>query len=155
MAHFAIWAIWATWTNNKRRERGSKMIENLKKIQTRFGYLSGSSPLDMLDKINELVDAVNEQQLRLNNIMCWLAAQEHKEKPAEEPAEEPADHYEEQTKWIGKLCRFWENNEKEDARIGILSDIITSGRYLPKNATCSFENCEPVSPDDDIIYKKD
>lgn len=34
------------------------MIEKLKKKQTRFGYLSEISSLDMVDKINELVDAV-------------------------------------------------------------------------------------------------
>lgn len=39
-----------------------KLIEKLKKKQTKFGFLSESSPLDMLDKINELVDAVNHIQ---------------------------------------------------------------------------------------------
>lgn len=38
------------------------MIEKLKKKQTRFGYLSEISSLDMVDKINELVDAVNHIQ---------------------------------------------------------------------------------------------
>ena len=38
------------------------MIKKLKKKQTRFGYVSEYSPLDIIDKINELVDAVNELQ---------------------------------------------------------------------------------------------
>ena len=59
----------------------------------------------IINKINELVGIVNEQQLRVDNIMCWLTAQEQKEKPA--------DPYAEQRKWIGKLCRFRDNDADE------------------------------------------
>ena len=48
---------------------------------------------DCMDKINELIDAVNALQSRLDS--------------STEP-EIPADPYAEQRKWIGKLCWFWD-----------------------------------------------
>jgi hypothetical protein len=102
-------------------------------------------------KINELVDAVNEQQQQLNNHMCRLVALEHTEEPAEELVVPCEEHIE----WIGKLCKFWDF--AEFPVYGILDDanIGNSGYpYKIKNGTF-YQNCEPVSPEDDIIYKKD
>ncbi len=74
------------------------------------------------------------------------------------PKKEPADPYAEQRKWIGKLCWFWDD-EKEEKVCGILttidSDCGLSDMCPYWNGTTSnwFEHCEPVKPDDDIIYK--
>lgn len=64
------------------------MIEKLKKKQTKFGYLSEASPLDILDKINELVDAVNE----LTNCVGQLGV-EFTNEETKEPADPYAEHY--------------------------------------------------------------
>lgn len=62
MEHFAFWAIWATWINNQRRERGSKMIEKI----TNQNQIARHK---LAEKINELVDAVNELQNRSSNTL--------------------------------------------------------------------------------------
>lgn len=125
------------------------MIEKLKpEINELFGMecpIYNSQAL--LDTVNQLVDAVNEQQLRLDNFKCWLVALEHKEKPAEEPA----DSYAEQRKWIGKLCKFWDD-DPNDYVFDKLKEITFAGCYI-KESGFLYEHCEPVKPDDDVIYK--
>ena len=70
----------------------------------------------------------------------------------------PVDKFTEQRKWVRKLCWFWDD-EKEEKVCGILttidSDCGLSDRCPYWNDTTSnwFEHCEPVKPDDDIIYK--
>ena len=70
---------------------------------------------------------------------------------------EPADPYAEQRKWVGKICRFWNDDESlEDSTYGELVNIFDA-----PHEDCPFqcgygewyEHCEPVKPDDDIIYK--
>lgn len=97
-------------------------------------------------KINELVDAVNSLRDDCNLLMGYIA-------PEAKCEAEPADPYAEQRKWIGKLCRFWDS-DKDIARIGILSDI-QRGMYFIKQTSMAYGNCEPVKPDDDIIYKEE
>lgn len=62
------------------------------------------------------------------------------------------DPYTEQRKWIGKLCWFWDNQE-EYKFVGILGEISDNGTYFQKGGIVSYLNCEPIKPDDDIIYK--
>lgn len=107
-------------------------------------------------KINELVDAVNNQQIQLNNHECRLLDLHSRITALEDPTyhEEPADPYAEQKKWIGCLCRFW--NFKDGAvDIGILKAIDNLKPTIPyiNDIDCSYAFCEPVKPDDDIIYK--
>lgn len=101
---------------------------------------------DCINKINELVDAVNVLQESMDLVQSTLV---------EEP--EPADPYAEQRKWIGKICRFWNDDESlEDSTYGELVNIFDA-----PHEDCPFqcgygewyEHCEPVKPDDDIIYK--
>lgn len=69
---------------------------------------------------------------------------------------EPADPYAEQKKWIGCICRFWNDESLEDSMYGELVNIAD----VP-HEKCPFQcgygewyaYCEPVKPDDDIIYK--
>ena len=108
-------------------------------------------------KINELVDAVNSIVSVQEKLIDSRFVVETKH-------ETPVAPYAEQRKWIGKLCRFWNKTEYTDDLYGFLTDIVPTNKYKPednyfvpfKDEFGSFyEHCEPVKPDDDIIYKGD
>lgn len=114
----------------------------IKKFQ--FQELSGiESRLAVVLKINELVDAVNALQSG------------DKTEP-----ETSTDSYVEQRKWIGKLCRFWDHPDAPRC-IDILAKIDDEHRYGPFGASCTkdtenvifFKHCEPITADDELIYK--
>lgn len=113
------------------------MIEKLKARKRDDGFLEPATPSDIHWKINELVDAVN-------GILDYA--------PLEMAMKvEPADPYAEQRRWIGKLCRVEIGGEY---RYGILKDVSASHPTHPFNVGgLFFRVCEPVKPDDDIIYK--
>lgn len=100
------------------------------------------------EKINELVNAVNKLDALLD--LTNTAIQELKKT-------EPADPYAEQRKWIGKLCRFWDDDAfitSKDWAYGMLTSIDKGMQYqYCCNEISNFKHCEPVKPDDDIIYK--
>ena len=119
-------------------------------------------------KLNELVDAVNKLETMAKNTNTVLESlvqennihekqiDELQMKLEPEKCETPADPYAEQRKWIGKLCRFWDEKEEEkvfgilttiDSDCG-LSDMCPYWNDTTKNW---FKHCEPVK--DDIIYK--
>lgn len=117
------------------------------------------------EKINELVDVVNKLQLvedvmfnridMLNNAICDIRNRiSALDDPTYHEAEpEPADPYAEQRKWIGKLCKFWDY-DGEEKWFSILEHIDKNSPY----SYCAsddwwYKHCEPVKPDDDIIYK--
>lgn len=160
---------------------------------------------EFLDKINELVDAVNElhteaennarirathesnintNKKKINNIetqtdvifnridMLNFAILDLHTPDGENKAinnikkqtkkTEPADPYAEQRKWLGKLCKFWNNGDKpEDYVYGIFYNIFD--RYPECPEDCPFqcgngewyEYCEPVKPNDNVIYNGD
>ena len=105
----------------------------------------------IINKINELVDAVNYHQK-------WLSEIQRDKDTQNISIENVQDKFSEQRKWIGKLCWFWDD-EKEEKVCGILttidSDCGLSDMCPYWNGTTSnwFEHCEPVKPDDTIIYK--
>ncbi len=131
---------------------------------------------DLKYTVNQLVDAVNaiqkEREAERFEIQEWIGILEavrksvnvHEKQIDElqmklepEKCETPADPYAEQRKWIGKLCKFWDNSdEPENCVYDILCNIFDS-----HHEDCPFqcgngewyEYCEPVKPDDDIIYK--
>ena len=124
-------------------------------------------------KINELVDAVNtiqkEREAERFEIQEWIGILEavresvniHEKQIDElqmkvepEKCEKPVDPYAKQRGWIGCLCRFWFDNKKQ-ADIGILGDIDEDEIHPYFNADLghNYKCCEPVKPDDDIIYK--
>lgn len=90
--------------------------------------------------INQLVDAVNELQKN-----ATISKMEKVE---------PADPYAEQRKCICKLCWFW-NDDKADKVIGILTGVFDEAdKPFERNINQTlYKHCEPVKPDDDIIYK--
>lgn len=93
--------------------------------------------LTMVKKHNELVDAVNE--LQKNPTISKM---------------ENVDPYAEQRKWIGKACWFWDGGAKTRA-FGKLNQVDTEYNDAPFQSNFGkwYEHCEPVKPDDDIIYK--
>ena len=107
----------------------------------------------LMRKINELVDAVNKLQKDYDNVCVWVGEQKLKT-----PVENVQDEFAEQRKWIGKLCKFWDD-EDEGYVYEILIDIEDDGSDYPykmtdddsENWTISYKHCEPVS--EDLIYK--
>lgn len=122
------------------------MIEKIKnKTGTYCGQTLPVRQDTIINKINELVDAVNE--LRKNATISKM-------EKVETPPENVQDKFAEQRRWIGKLCRFW--NFKDGAvDIGILKAVDNLKPTIPyiNDIDCSYAFCEPVKPDDDIIYK--
>ena len=100
-----------------------------------------------IEKINEIIDAVNQMQAQV------AILEEH----AHPTAKTPVDPYAEQRKWVGKLCRFWDDDAfvtSNDWAFGILTSIDKGMQFqYCCNENCNFKHCEPVKPDDDIIYK--
>lgn len=116
-------------------------------------------PEPVFDKINELVDAVNKLQKDYDNVCIWVGEQKLKKDTAEKPdvSKMKNNNNPNPYAWIGKLCRF-RKCEEQKWKYGILKDVIydTSGclvdiRYRIGNTEVC--ECEPVKPDDDIIYK--
>ena len=126
------------------------MIErfNLEKVNN-----PGEATLLAYAKLNELVDAVNELKENLKPI---LEERESGIKVYEEvmPNMKPADPYAEQRKWIGKLCRF-RDNDCDEWNYGILKSINNIECSFPFMDAESYEwaICEPVKTDNDIIFK--
>lgn len=129
------------------------------------------------EKINELVDAVNDLDglISLTNNAVQALAKENNihEKQIDElqmklepekcgiPDGDDAiqevihtDPYAEQRKWIGKICEFWDNDKTQTISYGVLTNIDTAfGVCYCCNDEYDYDNCQPVKPDDDIIYK--
>lgn len=111
---------------------------------------------DIFSKLNELVDAINdikkheEQHLDLLTQLNEMRLQNQKKT-------ELADPYAERRKWIGKLCKFWDDDAfitSKDWAFGMLTSIDKGMQYqYCCNENCNFKHCEPIKPDDDIIYK--
>lgn len=118
-------------------------------------------------KINEIIDAVNELQENQNTY--WTDIAEIKEElqtraenvqpDTKSRPENVQDKFAEQRKWIGKLCKFWDDSDKpENCVYDVLCNIFDS-----HHEDCPFqcgngewyEYCEPVKPDAPIIYKGD
>lgn len=116
----------------------------------------------LVRKINELVDAVNELQEMLkscDNQIGILAAQiaklQHDNSEKANYQENVQDKFAEQRKWIGCVCRFWFDNP-DNTVLDYLGKIQTGENgieYYGKETYDWFPHCEPVKPDDDIIYK--
>ena len=72
------------------------------------------------------------------------------------PESYKTDPYAEQHQWIGCVCRFWYDNPN-DTLLDYLDKIQTGKngvvQYYSKESGDWFPHCEPVKPDDDIIYK--
>lgn len=123
------------------------MIEKLK--QTIRGFddkPSMPTAIEFFNKINEIIELLNAIVVDVDGIKCVDGSKKT----------EPADPYAEQRKWIGCLCRFW-NFKDGEVDMGILKAIDNLKPTIPyiNDIDCSYAYCEPVKPDDSIIYKED
>lgn len=99
---------------------------------------------ELQDKINELIDAVNVLQAQV------AILEEHTHPTAKT---EPADPHAKQQEWVGKLCRFWDNDGDETC-FSILEHIDKNSPYMYcASGDWWYKHCKPVNPDSDIIYK--
>lgn len=123
-------------------------------------------------KINEVINVVNKQQDIIRQIGEWgskkgeclwcdTLTEFNPEKPLKETfvsidealkMGKKVDPYAEQRKWEGKLCWFWDEYP-EDKIVDVLSCIDISDKYPYVAHQVHYKHCEPVKPDDDIIYK--
>ena len=133
---------------------------------------------DFVDKINQLIDAVNtiqkEREAERFEIQEWIGILEAVRKSVNvherqidklqmklEPkkcktrSENVQDKFAQYRDWAGKLCRFW-NVDKDKAIYGILEEVKADWayRFQMKGENYLFDHCEPVKPDEDIIYKR-
>lgn len=91
------------------------MIEKIR--VTRSDNDLATKTLEAINKINELVDAVNE-------IMTWRFETDEDSDWYDDPKcrEQPSDPYAEQCKWIGKLC-WYKLCEGDTWKVGRLEKI--------------------------------
>lgn len=151
------------------------MIEKLK-LQIKESDLNNPEPFYaqerkackmLIDTVNQLVDAVNELQAVIPKI-------EKVEIPANNVADRmigcttlgipesyKIDLYAEQRRWIGKLCKFRDKDYKKDRwDYGLLQAVekaetahIWKTGCFKHNLGHWYDYCEPVKPDDPIVYK--
>lgn len=129
------------------------MIEKIKSpLDLKVGNYKGTEfdiiPADtfamVCRKINELIDTVNE----LTSYVGPLGVEFIEPKPAKNVQ---VDEIEQAEKWIGKLCWFSQLYGCHQ-HIAILKRISESGLYVTDDGELHYAYCEPVKPDDDIIY---
>ena len=120
------------------------------------GLVYENTPL--VQKINELVDAVNALVYEYDKDSDWYDGQtrpENVQPDAESRPENVQDKFAEQRKWVGKVCWFWDD-DNTNSSCGILTSIDTEIFKEPQfvcNDEYDYEHCEPVKPEDNIIYK--
>ena len=121
--------------------------------------------------LNELVDIVNKLHEEAENnariradhekLIDTLVAEnnihekqidELQMKTEPEKCEIPTDPYAEQRKWIGKLCWIWDD-DGDERTFAKLTEIIEDDDDRPFKCFIRWKHCEPVKPDDDIIFK--
>lgn len=111
---------------------------------------------DCINKINELVDAVNALVYEHDKDSDWYDGQtrpENVQPDAESRPENVQDRFAEQRKWIGKLCWFSDGYGFDE--VGYLTEIDPDMPEAKFRCNCHdyYEECKPVKPDDDIIYQ--
>lgn len=136
------------------------MIKKLKEhdvIDPKTGNVIGTIGCDLreiMDKLDEVIDAANKHEDIIRQIGEWGTSKGEClwcENLTEVNLDDP---YAEQQKWIGKLCWFWDVDRK-DAFCDILGYIDKNSKYpyVIVDWNSGYNHCEPVKPDDPIIYK--
>ena len=125
---------------------------------------------ECLEKLNELVDAVNKHEDIIRQIGEWgtskgeclwcanLTEVNLNDRmigctTLDIPESYKNDPYAEQRKWIGKLCLFSNGDGFDD--VGYLTEIDPDMPEEKFRCNCHdyYKECKPVKPDDDIIYR--
>ena len=103
----------------------------------------GEATLKAFSILNQLVDAVNGILDYAPLEMAQKAEPEYKNRNVKQAE-----------KWMYCLCRFW--NDGCDSYYGELVNIdtkVSSDAPFERDTGDWYQCCEPVKPDDDIIYK--
>lgn len=112
--------------------------------------------------IDQLVDAVNRHEDIIRQIGEWGSSKgeclwcenlTEVNLDSKNRRENAQDQFAEQRKWIGKLCKF--SNGDGFGEVGYLTEIDPGAPEAKFRCNCYdyYKHCEPVKPDDDIIYK--
>lgn len=105
-----------------------------------FGETHNVASFNAIKKINEIVDALNDL------IFCLDHDIPYSDSNSIEAIEEK--------KWIGKLCWFWNEEFNTKNIVGFLTSVdLESRRPFCINNSDHWERCEPVRPDDNVIYE--
>ena len=135
------------------------MIKKLEDV-----YAGIISKKDIILKINELVDTVDELKQFVNSCdkqIGILAEQisklqtraENVQSDTESRPENVQDPYTEQRKWIGKLCMFW-NDYKSEYIVDFLRAVSETRQTFPFRGNKDwYKNCEPIYPASAFIYQ--
>ena len=139
------------------------MIENIKRQFVSYGnestYRDDKKQIfDYLSILkhttNQLVDAVNHIKEEYD---IQIAELERRITALDDPTyhEAETDPYAEQRKWIGKLCwyKLCEGDVWKVGRLEELQENADAGYPFVFDGLC-YKICEPVKPDDDIIFKE-
>lgn len=122
---------------------------------------------ELREVINEIIDVINalveENNIHEKQIDKLQMKQDERmigsisfDKIEGKMNPEPTDQFAEQRKWIGKLCKFWDNDDTQQLWYGVLTKINTESRFGVQyccNDEYDYDNCEPVKPNDSIIYQ--
>lgn len=116
-------------------------------------------PETAFNKINELVCAVNEIQRELETINCAMldlatpSGENKALKALDNQTKQPTETYAEQHRWIGRLCRFWDDGcDVTEISVLKLIDETDDTPFLNIDGTC-WQHCEPIKPNDPLIYR--
>ena len=103
-------------------------------------------------KVNELIVAVNELQATISKMeIVKTPTEKFSVTESVTNSLEKMNSQDDTSKWVGCLCRFWDD-DPADYVFDILKEISVGGGYI-KLGGVIYSHCEPVKPDEDIIYK--
>ena len=105
---------------------------------------------EFLDKINEIIDYLES----IRNIIN-VHEREIDQLQMSASVDNIITKYEDERKWIGKLCKF--RDDKEFSwQYGILTDIVVGTDYPYWMGNIEFAECQPVLEEEfkDVIYKR-
>lgn len=107
----------------------------------------------IINKLNELCDIINAIIIDVDGTKCVDGSKAPADNSEKANCQENVPDLDIQLSWIGYLCRFWDNN-KIESTYAILDDInVWCEHPYRKSNGNQYKHCEPVKPDDDIIYK--
>ena len=128
-----------------KRKKKQEITNHRIEIISEREYIDSLNKSELVDVINTLVKENNIHEKQIDELQM---------KAEPEKCKAPADPYAEQRKCICKLCWFW-NDNKADKVIGILTGVFDEAdRPFERNINQTlYKHCEPVKPDDSIIYR--